>query len=383
MRIGLFTDAYYPIISGVSLSVETLATELRTLGHEVYVIALYHEHAEPDPFVIRMRGYRLPMKGMKEYRIGKVTNRHVKEMAAYDFDIIHCHTEFTMGRLGRRTARRLGVPVVHTYHTMYEDYVHFVSKALVLPLRYAAKKYFKRFADSADAVVFPTIKVKRTFDRYGYDGPGEVIPTGIYLDKFDPSQYDPQDLGRLRRDCGIDDDAFVLLFLGRVSREKSIGRLIDQFALLPDKQVVLLVVGDGPDRIHFEKQVDRLGIRNRVRFTGMVPPDAVGSYYRIADLFVNFSVTETQGLTYLEALASGLPVVVKYDDNLDGVVQEGVNGFTFHEDETFLALVTRLRNDPALCKRLSQQATLALQAFSANTYASRVEDIYQRLHQGG
>jgi 1,2-diacylglycerol 3-alpha-glucosyltransferase len=383
MKIGLFTDAYFPIISGVSLSVETLATELRKLGHEVYVIALYHEEAKPDPYVIRMRGYRLPMKGMKEYRISKVTRRHVKEMAAYGFDLVHCHTEFTMGRLGRRTARKLGVPVVHTYHTMYEDYVHFVSKALVIPLRFAAKKYFKRFADSADAVIFPTIKVKRTFDGYGYDGRGAIIPTGIYLEKFAPDRYDPAELKRLRHACGIDDDQFVLLFLGRVSREKSIGRLIELFARLEEDKTVLLIVGDGPDRPHFGKQVDRLGIRDKVRFTGMIPPERVGSYYRIADLFVNFSVTETQGLTYLEALASGLPLVVKYDDNLEGVVTNDVNGFTFHTDDTFLDLVSRLHNNPEKTAALAKQASSALEEFSARTYAMRVEDIYKQLHQGG
>lgn len=382
MKIGLFTDAYFPIISGVSLSVETLAKELRKRGHDVYVIAHFHEHAVPEDYVIRMRGVRLPMKGMKEYRIGKVTRKQVQEMLSYEFDIVHCHTEFSMGRLGRRTARKAGIPVVHTYHTMYEDYVHFISKTLVIPLRFLAIHYSKRFANSANAVIFPTIKVKRTFDGYGYKGNGSIIPTGIYLDKFTTTSATKEQIDAIRQQYNITKNKLTILFLGRVSREKSIDQLIDSFAKIKHKDVQLMFVGDGPDRPGFEKQVDKLGIRDRVCFVGMVGPDEVAPYYQAADLFVNFSVTETQGLTYIESLASGTPLLVKYDDNLEGVVQQGMNGFTFQTQAEFLSLFEDIYQQPALLDSLKHNASKAMDQFSAATYATQVEDIYKSLYKG-
>lgn len=382
MKIGLFTDAYFPIISGVSLSVDNLAKELRKLGHEVYIIAHFHEDAIPDPYTIRIKGHRLPMKGMKEYRIGKVTRKLVKQMVEYHFDIIHCHTEFTMGRLGRRAAKKTGVPVVHTYHTMYEDYVHFVSKMLAKPLRFAAKWYSKWFAKQARAVIFPTIKVKKTFDGYGFKGPGYIIPTGIYLDRFQPEHYDPTELQSLKQQYGLDSTKMVLLFLGRVSREKSISDLIAHFATVADHDIVLLIVGDGPDKPEFVAQINELGISDSVVFTGMVDPSEVGTYYRLADLFVNFSVTETQGLTYVESLASGTPLLVKYDDNLEGVVKEGLNGYTFKENEDFRSHLLRLYNNPQELTLLQKQAAKDLDTFSATTYAKSVAAIYQSLCKG-
>ena len=381
MRIGMFTDAYFPVISGVSVSVEALAKELRTLGHEVYVIAHDHEHAKPEEYVIRIPGHRLPMKGMREYRVGKVTRKLVLKMLSYQFDIVHCHTEFTMGRLGRRTARMSGAPVVLTYHTMYEDYVHFISKSLVIPLRFLAKWYIKWFAASTNAVIFPTIKVKKTFDGYGFKGQGSIIPTGIYLDKFKRPSEDTT-LTLYRKDLNLKDEDFVLLFLGRVSREKSISSLISQVAKIPHNDIVLVIVGDGPDRPLFEKQVDELGIRNHVRFIGMVAPEDVARYYHLADLFVNFSVTETQGLTYIEALASGLPLLVKYDYNLEGVVQPGVNGFTFTNDDEFVQRVHELYHDREALNVLQSNAAHAIDHFSAQTYAGRVEAIYKTLYKG-
>lgn len=382
MKIGLFTDAYFPIISGVSLSVDTLAIELRKLGHEVYIIAHYHEDAIEDPYVIRIKGYRLPMKGMKEYRIGKVTRKLVRQMIGYHFDIIHCHTEFTMGRLGRRAAKKTGVPVVHTYHTMYEDYVHFVSKMLAKPLRFAAKWYSKWFANQADVVIFPTIKVKNTFDGYGFKGPGHIIPTGIYLEKFQDDQYDPNRLQQMKEQYGLNQAKIVLLFLGRVSREKSIADLLEQYANVASKDVLLLIVGDGPDKPEFVDIIHRLGIDDFVIFTGMVAPEDVGQYYRLADLFVNFSVTETQGLTYIESLASGTPLLVKYDDNLSGVVDEGVNGYTFEQNQEFVTKLQELASNPEQLQKLQQHARSNMTRFSAQTYASKVNVIYQSLYKG-
>lgn len=378
MKIGLFTDAYFPIISGVSISVDTLAKELTKLGHEVYIVTNKHEKATEQDHVLRLGGYRLPMKGMHEYRVGKVTRKKIREIVELDLDIIHCHSEFTMGRLGRKAARKMHIPVVHTYHTMLEDYVHFISRLLRAPLRYASKKYSKSFANSSDFVIFPTIKVKRTFDRYGFTKKGYIIPTGIYLEQFRKLNFDFNELKSLRESLGIDKDDFVLLYLGRLSREKSLADLIQYVAKIDKPNVKLLMVGDGPDRQEFEHLAEEHHIKDRVIFAGMVAPQNVGKYYQIADLFLNFSVTETQGLTYIEALASGTPVLAKYDDNLDGVIEDGYNGFTFKKDADFLPLFNKIYSDKVLFNQITHNADKAIQKFSAANFAKNVEAIYKQ-----
>ncbi len=381
MRIGLFTDAYYPIISGVSISLRILKKELTDLGHEVFIITNNHESATPEENVIRLGGYKLPMKGMGEYRIGKVTRKKVLEVGKLNLDIVHCHTEFTMGRLGRRVARKYKLPVVHTYHTMYEDYVHFISKTLTKPLRLLSKYYSRSFANSANEVLFPTIKVKKTFDRYGYKKHSHIVPTGIYLEKFDKDNFSTHRIIQLKESLKIRHDDFVLLFLGRLSREKSIEDLLIEFAKIEDPKVKLLIVGGGPDSDLFEKLVKEKGITDRVIFTGMVPPKDVGVYYHLGDLFVNFSTTETQGLTYYEALASCLPLLVKYDDNLEGVILDEVNGYSFKENSEFVDLANKLINNRQLLDEYASNACSSVEKFSAMNYAKSVEEVYLKLHK--
>lgn len=379
MKIGLFTDAYFPIISGVSISVDILQKELIKLGHDVYVICNSHEHAEEDDKVIRFSGKSLPMKGMHEYKVSKVTRKRVEKIGSMRFDVIHCHTEFTMGRLGRRAAKKFNIPVVHTYHTMYEDYCHFISKTLVRPLRFFSKVYSKSFANSADSVVFPTIKVKKTFDRYGFTKKADIIPTGIYTDKFRKINFNNHEVARLRDTLGIAEDDFVMLFLGRLSREKSIETLIRKFALLSkdNPKLKLLLVGGGPDGEFFENIVNELKLNDSVIFTGMVPPDSVALYYHVSDVFCNFSTTETQGLTFIEALASGLPLLAKYDDNLEDVLRTGFNGISFEKDEDFIQAFHELTSNRVKFTEISNNASKAVEKFSAQNYAKNIEKVYK------
>lgn len=377
MRIGLFTDAYEPIVSGVSVSLKILRDELTKLGHEVFVFTHEHPMQVKDSHVIRFKGQALPMKSMKEYKISKVTNKKIREIMKFDLDVIHCHTEFSIGRLGRKVARRMGIPVVHTYHTMYEDYCHHITKTFAKPLRFISKIYSRRFANSATRVIFPTIKVKRTFDRYGFHKPSEIIPTGVYLDRFRKINFTDDEVLDLRKQLGISKDNFVWLFLGRLSREKNIEQMIKEFSKLNlPKSVKLLIVGGGPDMDIFVKLTEKLKLGNQVIYTGMVHPDKVPVYYQVADLFVNFSDTETQGLTFIEALASGLPVLAKYDDNLEGVIIDHQNGLTFHKNSEFKDAYHTLTGNLVKFNEITNNASKAIEQFSAQNYAKRVEQVY-------
>jgi len=379
MKIGLFTDAYAPIISGVVVSVDTLRNELTKLGHEVFIIANEHEKADrDDDHVIRVKGMNIPMKGMKDFQIGKVTKSKIERIKNLDLDVIHCHTEFSMGRLGRMVARKYKIPVVHTYHTMYEEYVHYITKMFKGPVRLMSKWYSKSFANSADYVIFPSIKVKKTFEEYGFKGESRIIPTGIYLEEFRKINYKQEDLDNLRTSLNIELEDFVMLFLGRLSREKSITELIKEFAKLRKQisSLKLLLVGGGPDKEYFEKVASDQGVADSVIFTGMVPQKDVGKYYHVSDLFVNFSVSETQGLTYIEALASGVPLLVKYDENLVGVVKHHQNGLTFVKDKEFGELFLQLYKNKVLFNKITNNATKAIEEFSADQYGKNVLDVY-------
>lgn len=377
MRIGLFTDTYDPIVSGVVVSLKILKAELEKLGHDVLVFTYEHPMASEDKTIVRFKGHGLPMKSLKEYKISKVTNKLIKEVMKYDLDIVHCHTEFTMGRLGRRAGKKMGIPVVHTYHTMYEDYCHHVTKMFARPLRFASKIYSRRFANSADRVIFPTVKVKKTFDRYGFVKPSVIIPTGIYLDRFRKINFKKKDILALREQYGIKKSDFVWLFLGRLSREKNVSELIKEFSKLNlPKDHKLLIVGGGPDKDIFVKQSEKYNIKESVIFTGMISPNDVPIYYQLGDLFVNFSDTETQGLTFIEALASGLPVLAKYDDNLEGVIVDHFNGLTFNLNSEFKDKYYELVSNKVKFNEITTNASRAIDKFSAQNFAKNVEMVY-------
>lgn len=381
MKIGIFTDAYPPIISGVSTSIATLAKELKKLGHTVIIITFTHPESKDEDDVIRIPGRNLPMKGLKEYSIAKVTRSKVRELEALKLDLVHIHTEFTIGRLGRKFAKKHHIPIVHTYHTMYEDYIHFVTPVFQSILRYVSKVYSKKFANSANEVVFPTIKVKKKFIEYGFKKEANIIPTGIYLERFRKINFKQTDISLLKESIGLRPTDFVLLFLGRLSREKNVEALLEQYKTVmkeyPDVKLVL--VGGGPDEEYFKEIVVSNNMQSYVFFVGMVHPDDVPKYYQIGDLFVNFSTTETQGLTYIEALASGCPLLVKYDDNLENVIKNNVNGFSFRVDQQFPKLFKRIYDNKVLLDELTANSSKSINDFAAEKYARSILDIYNKL----
>lgn len=378
MRIGIFTDAYSPLISGVATSINILTSELRKQNHEVVIVTFESGKKQEEEYVIRIPGKRMPMKGLKDYFVAKVTRKKLKALDELHLDIVHVHTEFTMGRLGRKYAKKHNVPLVYTYHTMYEDYVHFLSPLFKRLLKKIARDYCKSFIKTVDQAVFPSIKVKNRFESYGYKGTPKIIPTGIHLERFRKINFNKEDVSKLKQKLGFNEDEFVMLFLGRISREKSLETLIIKFAELykTNPKTKLLLVGGGPDAEDFKELVKELEIEDHVVFTGMVSPDEVAFYYQVGDLFVNFSMTETQGLTYIEALASGVPLLVKYDDNLEGVIENGVNGYSFINDDEFVPLFNKMTANKLVLDEMTTSTTKSIKKFSAENYANNILDVY-------
>ncbi|MDI9469128.1 MAG: glycosyltransferase family 4 protein [Bacillota bacterium] len=385
MKIGLFTDSYYPQINGVATSVHVLKQQLEADGHRVYVFTttdpLADRHAEVRQGVFRMRS--IPV--MSERRLGVwYSPRMVHFFTQLDLDLVHTHTEFSLGIFGRTVARLLNVPLVHTYHTIYEEYTHFVIpiQAFGGLARRLARQFSTSVCNIADRVIVPTAKVRRLLRSYGVYRPIAVIPTGLRLDRFLPAAGDKELREKMRAELGYGPDDLLAVSVGRVSREKGLDVLLEAFkqAVAVCPRLYLLVVGSGPDAQEIQELSRTLGLEKRVQFVGAKPWDEIGRWYRVGDVFVSASRSETQGLTYIEALASGLPVLARSDAVLEGVVDTGVNGWQWDEIPDFVDRCRQLETlDQADWAAYSQAALEKAERYSVERYAADVASIYQQL----
>ena len=212
--------------------------------------------------------------------------------------------------MGIWIARELKIPVIHTYHTQYEDYVHYIAKGMLI--RPGMVKYLVRgFLHDVDGVICPSEIVRDLLSDYKVKVEKRVIPTGIELAKFERPEIGPEHISDLRDKLGIQQDEKMLLSLSRVSYEKNIQAVLKALpdVLKEEPNVKLVVAGDGPYLDNLKEQAEDLKIQDSVIFTGMIPPNETALYYKAADFFISASTSETQGLTYLESLASKTPVL--------------------------------------------------------------------------
>lgn len=378
MNIGLFTDTYYPELNGVANSVFLLKKELEKKGHNVYVITTKTPGAPADEKGV----FRVPSTAcsfIPERRIGLFYHPKIAvQIHKMKLDIIHTNTEFAIGMFGRIMAHELFVPVVHTYHTIYEDYTHYIKKYISKEER--AKKLVKRFSKfsvrGAEELIVPTEKVADLMRYYGVKPDINVIPTGIDLSRFAVQDSEIQKAKR-KSSLGIPKDNKVVLYLGRVSEEKNIDEVMQYLNhyMEQHKDVTFLVIGDGPYRGTLEKKAKGLKCRKQIIFAGAKPWDEITHYYQIADVFVSASTSETQGLTYIEALASGTPIVARMDPCLDGVLFHGENGYGFEDRKTFeTGLDHILWGQDSI--DYGKNAQNSVERFSTEKFAARVENIY-------
>ena len=272
MRIGLFTDTYFPQVSGVATSIRTLKTELEKLGHTVFIFTTTDKDVNryEDWQIIRIPS--VPFFAFKDRRIAYRGFSTALEIARqYQLDIIHTQTEFSLGLLGVWIAKELRIPVVHTYHTQYEDYVRYIAKGMVI--RPSMVKYIVRgFMSDLDGVICPSEIVYDLLMKYKVKVEKRVIPTGIELAKFERPELTKENVADLREKLGISNQETMLLSLSRVSYEKNIQAVL---AALPkvleeNPNVKLVVAGDGPYLSDLKAQAKRLNITDMVIFTGMI-----------------------------------------------------------------------------------------------------------------
>lgn len=383
MRIGLFSDTYPPYINGVSTSIAMLEKALRKQGHEVFIVTVNPDSLSYDfesgDNIIRLPG--IPI-GIYDYRLtGIYPIKAINKIEEWDLDIIHSHTEFGVGTFARIMAKQLDIPIVHTYHTMYEDYVHYITKGY---FDHASKKvveYFTKFYcdKTVTELIVPTKKTYDLFkEKYEYDRNIHIVATGIEVERFYVENNDDKKINKIRKELGLNKDDFVLLFVGRLASEKNVLFLLrNQVELIKkNKKCKLLIIGDGPDSDEFKEEVKRLNIEDNVIFTGKIPWDVIHEYYQVATIFVTASQSETQGLTLLEAMAASIPVVAYDDEAFSDALVDGLNGYTFESDEEYIKAVSKLIDDKKIYERMCIQARINAEAHSSKYYAEKVLDVY-------
>lgn len=384
MRIGLFTDTYPPFINGVSTSVLMLKEGLEKLGHEVFVVTVNSESFtyKKEDNVLRLPG--IPT-GIFDYRLTGLYPIKAKNIIkSWNLDIIHTHTEFGVGSFARLLSKQYNIPLVHTYHTMYEEYIYYITKGY---FDGASKKLVEHLTlflcdKTIDELIVPTEKTYNLFkEKYKVKRDVHIIPTGIDVERFYKENVDEKSVFELKEEIGIKKGDFILLTVGRIAKEKSIDVLINNLKDIVKKvpKTKLVIVGDGPDMKELMELTLKNNLDKNVIFTGKVPWDEIPKYYQLCDVFVTSSKTETQGLTVLEAMAAGKAVVTIKDESFELVIKNKQDGLFFENNEEYKNIIYDLYNDKTKRKYLASQARITAASYSSINYAKRVLEVYKKV----
>jgi 1,2-diacylglycerol 3-alpha-glucosyltransferase len=383
LRIGFFTDSYLPATHGVEVSIETFRRNLERAGHQVFVYApAVPGYTDSNRRVFRLKSIRVIDTPEMRLAFPVVEDGNIRELTRLPLDTVHVHTPFTVGLLGKYIATHQHVPIIYTHHTHYPEYAKaYLKERVVLP--FLAKSLSAWFSNISDAVIAPSPKIRALLRSYGVQKPIYVLPTGIRLQQFRRTRTCARKARALRLRLGIAPVAKVLLFVGRLGREKNIDFVICAFAELKKmrREVRLVLVGDGPIRDQLKSLVTRLGLKEATSFTGSVAHAEIVSYYQAADLFVFSSLTDTQGIVVLEAIASGLPVVALRDEAFTSMVKNGRNGFLLRPDAShalFARRVAALLANQTRWRQFSAASVRIAREFSEEEQARRLTRVYDK-----
>lgn len=389
LNIGLFTDTFEPDINGVSVSVSTLRNQLKKMGHNVYVIA--------PSLDTKLRGttfedgvLRIPavkLTGLYGYRLARPYSlKALSYIKAMNLDIIHNNTEFSMRILANVASAAYDIPYVYTYHTMWEDYTYYINKGhFDKQSRKLVGAYSKHIANNCDEVIVPTEKTARLLKTYKICKSLHVIPTGIDTKRLSPDALDKDKLNGIKQKYGIE-NGFTMCYVGRIAKEKNLDFVLDCVEeirkLIPDFKFI--ITGLGPAVDDMKAHSKSLGQDDYVIFTGKQPPDEIQYYYALGDVFCTASTSETQGLTYIEAFASGKPVIAKNDECLNGVLSDGEDGFLFDTKEELVNAVVKYYNlSDGEKKQMKKNAMKNADGFSVETFAENVLSVYYKAIKNG
>ena len=379
MKVLITTDLYTTNTNGVVTSVRNLMEELEKKGHRVRVLTVSEKlksHQDGNIYYIKSLPLGVVYPDVR-MPVSYHHHRFIQELIDWKPDVIHSQCEFFSYQFAGYISRKTGAPIVHTYHTLYEQYVTYIFPSRRIGALFVGKLSRYRLR-RAEAVVAPTQKVESVLKGYGVRSPIYVIPSGIALDQH-KERISEEERREKRRALGIPEDHTVLLNLGRLGTEKNLPELIELFAvaLSHNPRLTMLIVGDGPARKELEALAETLGAAKHVVFTGMVDPSQVHKYYQLGDIFVSASTSETQGLTYVEAAANGLPLLCRRDPCLDGVLVEGKNGYAYEAEQEFCQLLDTILANPDWCHTARLESKEIAETFDKSSFAKKIEDVYE------
>ena len=397
MNIAMFTDAYFPRINGVTISVKSYAEELTKLGHKVCIVclkysaeqqksALFDEEDEDSksPFQI----VRIPSTGIiwsKEDRMVRIDKWHFlkKAMKAFNPDVIHINGEWTVGYLGALYSKKAKLPIVFTFHTLWEDYlanyINFLPHSSTQKLgRDIVKFYLKR----ASLIIAPTKRIAKVVHEYGINRDAELLPTGVPSDlvNFNKEQ-DKRIKNALFKKFPFLKNRKILLYVGRVVKEKNLSFLYDMLERVykTNPEAALLFVGDGPYLEELKELAEERGIKDSVAFTGYAAREDLIYFYKMSSIFVFPSLTETQGLVTIEAMTVGVPLVAIGAMGTLDVMRGDNGGFMVKNDvDEFSSKVQLLLNDKQLYEAKSKEAKTWAKQWSIETLTPTLVKYYQK-----
>lgn len=379
MNIAIFTDCYLPIKNGVVTSVLQLKEGLQKKGHNVLILTIeVPNYDETDKNI-----YRLPSiySGLGEQRFGIINqgavNRFLKKKK---IDIVHTHTEFALGYCGKAVARKLKIPHVHTTHTMWEEYRHYIFNGKLLS-RKMVRKIIGMFLKNVSLIIAPSIKAKKYNEELMPEIPVEVVNNGIDVSKFKAKAVTENDIAELKNKFNIKSEDKLFIFVGRIGKEKRVHELLDTVVpiLKKDKNVKMVFVGDGPALKDLKHRVKEFDVEDSVVFTGFVSWDIVHILYSMSNIFVTLSLTEVHPMTLIEASMCGLPLVVRKDDSCLDLVDDGVNGYLCDKDEEVTKKLEILIHDDHLLKKFSYASYEISKRFTAENHVDQIEKIYNKV----
>lgn len=376
LKIAMFTNNYLPFIGGVPISIQRLTEELEKMGHEVIIFAPQYPEKIKEQGVYRIKLLHYTTRGNFNFAIANIFSKEYKQkFVAEDFDIVHVHHSFWLGTAGLNLARKQNIPVVFTYHTRLEFYSENIPIGKTAFKNYFSHEMVYKFAQKCDGVIAPTQSAFEYLENIKVGTPKIISPTGIDFSKY---QTMPP-IANLRSS----DDEVVLCTVSRLSVEKNIEFLIDGLNLLRKKSQVKFkcyIIGSGPEEAELKQKVHDLALDENIIFTGAVAPNQVVSYYMQSDIFVFASISETQGMVLLEAMAGHCPVVCINSSGVNDVVTNKYNGFKTNYDlNEWTEKLQLLVEDSELRKQLADNAYNYSLDYSKEIIASNIATFYQKL----
>ena len=362
MRIAIFTEAYLPRINGVVTHIKLLKEGLEARGHDVLIVTADGDAKEYylENGVLHCPGIKLTKKLSGFETSVPVSRKRLNFVRDFKPDIIHVETEFGMGLCGVSIAKMLKIPLVYTMHTMYDEYIYYIApRPLVKTVKKLSHKYMRVFANRANAITGPSEKCSEYLSSAGVKLPVNVIPNPVELDEFSPEHFDPEVKKAIRDQLGIPQDAFVVVFVGRLGREKSIDLLIDYWhqSVKPEENMYLLIIGGGPEEQVLREQIAALGCGNRVIMSGKVEHPQLPPYLLASDIYVTASLSDTNSISMLEGMAAGLPVLQRRDPINADQIRDGENGWSFDSPNEMAELLRKFRDMPEEEKQQLKEST--------------------------